>query len=194
MAGLFYPHSAFLGLSGPLSGGLWASAGQPATGSLVVIPPASQTASSLVVHNSSCGYIGFPGRNSACREPPWSYIILLVGNFPGCLWGGPGFEVDFCLEPKFIVVRGGFLWGSIKKSVGSLPGRESACGSFQPNAWQACSIPVPPLWASLGLSLGLSGPQPASQPQAPWSSFHQPAKQPAPWSYIILLVGRPPWS
>ena len=100
------------------------------------------------------------------------YIFLLVGNFPGCLWGGPGFEVDFCLEP--CIHSGstrGFLFGSVKKSVGNLPGHKSACGEPPANRMTGLHILSTvrlsgPLWASLAF-LGLSLPaipQAASQP------------------------------
>jgi len=70
------------------------------TGSLVVIPPTASQPASQVGSLVSVLLVGsLPGRNSACGEPPWSYF---------CLWGDPGFEVDFCLEP---FVRRGSLWG-----------------------------------------------------------------------------------
>ena len=88
-----------------LSGPLWASASLPAgpqpasqpakrmTGSLVVIPPASQPASQ------------FPSRLSAVGQAPWSSF---------CLWGA------------FLVVV---------ILVGSLPGRNSACGEALGLKW-----------------------------------------------------------
>ena len=71
------------------------------------------------------------------------------------------------------VIRGGFLWGSTKKSVGSLDGCKCDCG--EPAAKRMTGL-FYPRSASLGLSgpvyvciwpfLGLSGPQPASQPDS----------------------------
>ena len=37
-------------------------------------------------------------------------------------------------------------------------------------------------------------PMPRLCDAVPEDQGHQPAKQPAPWSCISLLVGRPPWS
>ena len=65
-----------------------------------------------------------------------------------------------------VVVRGGFLWGSIQKSVGSLPGRESSCGV--PTAKRMTGLFCP-----RSASLGLSGPlwASASQPKSQFPDF-----------------------
>ncbi len=84
------------------------------------------------------------------------------------MWGGPGVDMDFCLEPyehMYVVV----VWGSthmcVRISVGSLPGRKSACG--EPPAKRRTGLFYP-----RSAFLGLSGPQPAaSQPPS------QPASQ-----------------
>ena len=73
-------------------------------------------------------------------------------------------SMDFCLEPCIVVVRGGFLSGSIQKSVGSYPGRKSVCG--EPPAKHVTGLFYP-----RSASLGLSGPL--------WASASQPAPQPA---------------
>ena len=72
------------------------------------------------------------------------------------MWGGPGFEVDFCLEAYIHTYSGsprGFLLGSREKSVGSLPGRKSASG--EPPAKHITGL-FYPRSASVGFS-GLSG-------------------------------------
>ena len=61
-------------------------------------------------------------------------VVLLVGNFPGCLWGGPWFEVDFCLEP---CIHSGSTWGfpfgSVKKSVGPPDKNQQTISILEPN-------------------------------------------------------------
>ena len=178
MAGLFHPRSASLGLSGPpLFGPLWASStSQPAAGSLVAIPPASQPASSLVVillvgrppgRNSACRLVA---HNFACEELPW----LLVGRpwvCSGFLFGSPrGFLFGFvrketCGEPPWSQIC---LWGASSQARDRL-----VLSTLRLSG---------PLWASLGLSQPASQPpsQPASQAQDRLpgrNSASQPASQ-----------------
>ena len=64
-----------------------------------------------------------------------------------------------------------------EKSLGGLPGRKSACGELPDKRMAGLFYPH-------SASLGLSGPQPASQ--------SQPASQLPGRMYVILLVGRLP--
>ena len=78
-------------------------------------------------------------------------------------------SMDFCLEPCIVVVRGGFLSGSIQKSVGSYPGRKSVCG--EPPAKHVTGLFS--FCLSGTLYTGLSGPlwASASQPASPASQL-----------------------